>query len=83
MGQIRVRPSKPTAVLGAAFGVMVMIIGLIGLWHSKHVSPWFVVVWIGLSVGAIGFNLWAAFAKKGRIYTLEGDVEHGYVRKPF
>ncbi|WP_410589067.1 hypothetical protein [Amycolatopsis sp. lyj-23] len=61
MSSYNVKPSKPVAVFGALFGVAILIFGLV----NGHKSGGFIWLWLLAGVAVIGFNLWAAFSKKG------------------
>ncbi len=66
----RVKPSKPTAVFGAVFGVVILIVGVVGV---KHANPGLIVLWAVLLVAIVGFNLWTAFSKNGSTETIVGS----------
>ncbi|HEX2773552.1 MAG TPA: hypothetical protein VHN18_14140, partial [Micromonosporaceae bacterium] len=66
----RVRPSKPMAVVGAVFGVALLAYGVTQFVRAGQANS-FLVLWVVFGIAIIGFNLWAAFGKKGSLYSLD------------
>lgn len=67
----RVRSPKPLAVLGAIFGLALLVFGTVSMLSSHHANVAFLILWICMGLGIIGFNLWAAFGKSGRLYDID------------
>ena len=74
MPTYRVRPSKPVAIFGALAGVVILVVGFVMMGTSGK-GGWFIWVWLAFGIAIIGFNLWAAFAKRGSIQTITTDGE--------
>jgi hypothetical protein len=63
-----VKPSKPAAVFGAVGGMAMLVFVLVnGIGRGNG----FVWLWAVLCVGVVGFNLWAAFSKRGATEVVE------------
>lgn len=69
---VRVRPAKPVAVTSALVGVGALVYGIARFVQADRFS-WFLVLLTIFGVSVIGFNLWAAFAKKGNVYRLDQE----------
>lgn len=71
MPEYRVRQSKPLAVIGAVFGVVILVTGavLIGT------RTWAIWIWLAFGVGIIGYNLWSAFRRHGHDRAAASDGE--------
>ncbi|MBE1577818.1 hypothetical protein ACFORH_11535 [Amycolatopsis roodepoortensis] len=68
MASFKVKPSKPVAVFGAVGGIAVLVFVLVsGIGRGNG----FVWLWAALCVGVVGFNLWAAFSKRGATEVVE------------
>jgi hypothetical protein len=65
----RIRPSKPAAVFGAIVGVAMIVFAVVQFDLSKP----FMWLWVAVCAGIVGFNLWAAFAKRGAGQVVERD----------
>lgn len=76
MPTYRVRPSKPMAVFGAIFGVVILGAGLVMVGFDGK-GGWFIWLWLALGVAIIVFNLWSAFGKKGHVQTITTDDDDG------
>jgi hypothetical protein len=61
------------AVFGAVFGVAILIFGAFSITRAEDPNWPFLVLWFAAGVGIVGFNLWAAFGKSGRLYDIESD----------
>jgi len=72
MTTYRVRPSKPVAIFGAVFGVVILVVGIVAMGLGGK-NGWFMWVWLALGIGIIVFNLWSAFGKNGHVQTLTSD----------
>ena len=72
MANYRVKPSKPVAVMGAIFGLAVMVVGLVTM-INKDGPVWGMILWVVIAATITGFNLWAAFAKNGALQNIESD----------
>lgn len=71
---MRVRPSKPVAVLSAVVGLGILGFGLAAMSSGdEDVNPAFMVFWVLVCLGIVGFNLWAAFARGGHTYSISDD----------
>ncbi len=70
MANYRVRPSKPVAVMGAVFGLAIMMFGIFGVGHK---AGGFLFLWIAVCLAIIAFNLWAAFARNGSVQTISSS----------
>ncbi|UJW32054.1 hypothetical protein L3Q67_44125 [Saccharothrix sp. AJ9571] len=68
MSSFKVRPSKPAAILGAIFGVAVILFVVLG--GIGKGGP-FIWLWVAGGLAIIGFNLWAAFGKRGATEVVE------------
>lgn len=66
----RVRPPKPVAIAGAVIGAGIIVFGVVQM-GSKNIP--FLLLWIAIGLFVIGFNLWAAFSKKGATQIVESD----------
>ncbi|MTD15008.1 hypothetical protein GIS00_13775 [Nakamurella sp. YIM 132087] len=73
MATYRVKPSKPMAIFGVFFGIVMIVVALVTAFNSEKGVNWFIWVWVALAAGITIFNLWAAFAKKGAVNTIESD----------
>lgn len=73
MATYRVRPSKPIAVMGAVLGSALIIFGVVQMTGEEGPPPAFMYLWVAFGLAIVGFNLWAAFAKKGHVNTIESD----------
>ncbi|WP_139135794.1 hypothetical protein [Micromonospora yangpuensis] len=71
----RVQSSRVSALVGAAVGVVVLVVGVNVLRDFSQFGPFaafgeradsFVVLWVVVGVSVIGFNLWSAFARRDR-----------------
>jgi len=63
-----VKPSKPFAVFGALVGVaMLVFVFTKGVGQDSG----FLWLWAAVCVGIVGFNLWAAFSKRGSSEVVE------------
>ncbi|KZB88361.1 hypothetical protein [Amycolatopsis regifaucium] len=68
MASYNVKPSKPVALFGAVGGMaMLAFVLLSGIGRGNG----FVWLWAALCVGVVGFNLWAAFSKRGATEVVE------------
>ncbi|MET0236216.1 MAG: hypothetical protein ABW224_16340 [Kibdelosporangium sp.] len=67
----RIRPSKPVAIFGALFGVAILVYGVIQM--SSRTPSGFFWLWLVGGIAIIGFNLWAAFGKRGALQVYEED----------
>ncbi|WP_051735922.1 hypothetical protein [Amycolatopsis rifamycinica] len=65
----RIKPSKPSAVFSAVVGVAMIVFVLV---RFPLREP-FVWLWLAVAAGAVGFSLWAAFAKRGAEKVVEKD----------
>ncbi|KFU80242.1 hypothetical protein SAMN04489729_7939 [Amycolatopsis lurida] len=64
----KVKPSKPVAVFSAVGGLAVLVFVLVnGIGRGNG----FIWLWAALCVGVVGFNLWAAFSKRGATEVVE------------
>jgi hypothetical protein len=64
----KVKPSKPFAVFGALVGIAMLVFVLTnGIGRDNG----FVWLWSAVCVGIVGFNLWAAFSKRGGTEVIE------------
>ncbi|ONI87610.1 hypothetical protein ALI144C_08445 [Actinosynnema sp. ALI-1.44] len=59
------------AVFGAVAGVAMLIFGIVQL--ANKPTGGFLWLWVAFGVGIIGFNLWAAFSKRGATYVSDDD----------
>jgi hypothetical protein len=66
----RIRPSKPVAIFGAVFGAAILIFGIVQMGSKGGAFLW---LWVAAGVAIIGFNLWAAFAKRGALQIIDTD----------
>jgi hypothetical protein len=66
----RLRPSKPMAILGAILGVAMVVFGLVQFGGRGG----FIWLWAVFGIAIVGFNLWAAFAKRGATHVVESDA---------
>ena len=64
----KVKPSKPMAIFGAVFGVVILVVGI----ASMHRFSAFVILWIVAGIAIVAFNLWAAFSPRGSLYSVRG-----------
>jgi hypothetical protein len=69
----RYKPSKPVAVFGAVFGAAILVFGLVRMLDGGAARDGggvaFLILWCVAGVAIIGFNLWAAFSKRGSLGT--------------
>lgn len=70
---MRIRPSKPMAVFGALVGVAMLVVGLTSMSKADDPPVPFMVLWVVVLLGIVGFNLWAAFARGGHTYSITDD----------
>ncbi|MEU3623570.1 hypothetical protein [Amycolatopsis coloradensis] len=68
MSSYNVKPSKPVAIFGAVFGVALLLFGIFSGIGRNNGFLW---LWVAAGVGIIGFNLWAAFSKRGATEVVE------------
>ncbi len=68
MASFSVKPSKPMAIFGAVFGVAILLFGFFSGIGRNNGFLW---LWLAAGVGIIGFNLWAAFSKRGATEIVE------------
>lgn len=72
MTTYRVRPTKPVAVVGAAFGVAVVAVGIFALaTRSDDVPLPLLIVWLIFGAAITVFSVWASLAENGRTQTLQ------------
>lgn len=76
MATYRVRPSKPMAIFGTVVGVAILVFGVVTFVHAKHFSA-FMVLWVVIGLGIIGFNLWSAFSRHGGTTMISSDSGPG------
>ena len=72
MATYRVQPAKPVAVMGAIFGLAILIFGIVSVSRSGH-GGGFIWIWVIAGLAIISFNLWAAFSKRGSVQTITSD----------
>ncbi|MBB5957428.1 hypothetical protein FHS29_004023 [Saccharothrix tamanrassetensis] len=65
----RIRPSKPAAVFGAVAGLAIVVFVLLKFPKDNG----FIWLWAAIGLGILGFNLWAAFAKRGATEVVDED----------
>ncbi|WP_233223895.1 hypothetical protein [Amycolatopsis sp. BJA-103] len=68
MTSFSVKPSKPMAIFGAVFGAAILLFGLFSGIGRNNGFLW---LWLAVGIGIIGFNLWAAFSKRGATEVIE------------
>ncbi|WP_410581113.1 hypothetical protein [Amycolatopsis sp. lyj-108] len=68
MATYRVKPSKPFAVFGALVGVAMLVFVFV---NGVGRNSGFLWLWAAVCVGIVGFNLWAAFSKRGASEVVE------------
>jgi hypothetical protein len=66
----RIRPSKPVAIFGAVFGLVILVWGIIAVGGSAGGFIW---LWVTAGLAIIAFNLWSAFGKRGATQIIEND----------
>ncbi|WP_410648864.1 hypothetical protein [Amycolatopsis sp. cmx-4-54] len=72
MASFNVKPSKPVAIFGALFGVAILLFGVFsGIGRGNG----FIWLWVAAGIAIMGFNLWAAFSKRGATEILESRDE--------
>ncbi len=72
MASYKVKPSKPMAVFGALFGAAMLVVVLVTGFVRNSAFLW---LWVAGCVAIIGFNLWAAFSKRGATEVVEHHSE--------
>ncbi|WP_414939931.1 hypothetical protein [Amycolatopsis sp. cmx-11-51] len=68
MASYNVKPSKPVAIFGAIFGAAIL---LFGIFSGIARNNGFIWLWVAAGIAIIGFNLWAAFSKRGATEVVE------------
>jgi ABC-type transport system involved in cytochrome c biogenesis permease subunit len=72
----RLKPTRPGALFATLVSIAILIVGVTSF---RGFSP-IEAVWVVVLVGVVAFNLWAAFAPRGGLYTLQ--QERGPRRSP-
>jgi hypothetical protein len=72
---MRYKPSKPSAILTVVLGIGMIVFAATQFADATGGTLAFFVFWCVAAVAIIGFNVWAAFAKKGSVADIVTDDE--------
>lgn len=71
----RVRPSKARALLVAVFASVILVAGVVSMVRGGGPPVWFAIMFVTVGVVIVGGTLWSAFARNGRIQTIETTAD--------
>jgi hypothetical protein len=70
-GSYRIKPSKGLMAVTTPIALLILAFGVVTMVRSHHPNYAFLAVWLVVGLAMLGFNLWAAFSKRGSLYQVD------------